>query len=293
MQKKVDIEDSKLEIIIPADFRKAHPLVRQARDVLKSRSPDNYNRLTPPGRQQCLNIRVSKNSLHRALLIMDAIVHAIIKMGHKIGIGESSWEGTFFEIGNQKVSVSIIEKVDRKERKSTEENRSYMWNKWEYIPTGYLSFRIDEYAPGNLQKAWNDGIHQRLEEQLNEIVRTILATSEALQLRKLQQEEEARRREEDHRKQVELERIRQEEEARKRLLEEQAETWSKSKRLHLFIDACTAELSKNGETVPESPAGRWLLWARTHADSLDPLKNVYLSQLKELQSEFQQGSKSS
>ena len=47
----------------------------------------------------------------------------------------------------------IIEKVDRKERKSTEENRSYMWNKSEYIPTGNLSFRIDEYALGNLQKA--------------------------------------------------------------------------------------------------------------------------------------------
>jgi hypothetical protein len=44
MRKKADIEDSKLEIIIPADFKKAHPLVRQARDVLKSRSPDNYNR---------------------------------------------------------------------------------------------------------------------------------------------------------------------------------------------------------------------------------------------------------
>jgi hypothetical protein len=283
-------EESKIKI--PQDFRKAHPLVRQARTLLESQTPDNYHRVTPPYNQRCLNIRVSKASLRRALLVMDAIVQAVIGMGHKIGIGDKSWEGTFFTIGSEQVSISMIEKVDRKERELTKEakDRPYIWNRWEYMPTGNLTFRIDEYAPGKVQKVWNDGSRQRLDNQLSEIVQGILKTAEALRLRTIQQEEENRRRAEEQRKQEEIERIKREDEAKKKLLEQQADAWVKSKHMHAFIEACAAELSKIGDASPASPAGKWLQWAREHADSLNPLQNVYLSRLKEHQLEFHQSS---
>ena len=72
---------------------------------------------------------------------------------------------------------------------------------------------------------------------------------------------------------AEAERRRQEEERRRQELERQAEAWAKAQFLRAYIDAVERESAERGLSVfPESELGRWLPWARDHADRLDPTR---------------------
>lgn len=274
-------------IQIPEDFRNAHPLIRRTKQILENGRSDKYNRLTAGLQGPRLNIKVSKQSLRRTLLILDGLTAELEKFGYKLNISE--WGHEFVKVSSDtSVRISVTEKVDRKERELTTEERSrpYIYDQWRYIPTGELTFRIEECYPERSKKTWSDRSRKKLESQLSEIVTGLETVAEALRLENIKRAEAHRLWEEEQKRRQELERLRQEEEAKKKLFEERAEAWAKSQRLYAFITACESELMKLGEIPKESPAGKWLHWAKTQAVSHDPFHNGYLSRIEKLQHEF-------
>jgi uncharacterized protein (DUF433 family) len=89
----------------------SHPLVAQARIVLARSTEDDRHILQV--REQCLDIRVSKNSLDRALRIMAGLISLIENEGFVVKVGKNSREQTTAVIHEQEIAFGIVEKAER------------------------------------------------------------------------------------------------------------------------------------------------------------------------------------
>jgi hypothetical protein len=237
---------------------------------LEKDKPDDYGMLSWSWNQRCMNVRVSKTSLHRALRIMDALLKALEKRGYSAEVSKDGPMATHILIGAEKVKVRLAEKANRSERELTAEEKKKpahtISNRWLYSPSGRLTFEIDEYCDG-LQKKWTDKAQKPLEEQLNDVLAGLILAGEALRLRRIEREEEQRR-------QRELERRRMEDQERRYHLDQHLKAWSESERLREFLRACeTSLVGRKGELAPDGPEAKWLRWAHRYADRIDPLKN--------------------
>ena len=264
---------------VAQDFRKAHPLIRTSRELLEKETPDSYGRVGPCWRRRCVNVSVTKQNLRRALLILDAIFQALESKGHKVEVIEDRYERfeTEVAIGAEKVSVKMLERTIRRERNLTEKEKAerYVWNRYFYEPTGILNFSIEEFHCPT-QKMWADKKRQPIENVLSEIIDAIVATGESLRLYRIEEAERQRREAERARREYELQQLREQELNRRRSLEQQAARSDKADQLRTFIAACEVRLANGGTLGQDSPANRWLDWARRCAEELDPLNGDYL-----------------
>jgi hypothetical protein len=257
-------------ITVAETLHSAHPLVRYTRQVLEKDKPDDYGMLSWSWNQRCMNVRVSKTSLHRALRIMDALLKALEARGYSAEVSKDGPIATYILIGAEKVKVRLSEKANRSERELTAEEKKKpahtISNRWVYSPSGKLTFEIDEYC-GACHKKWTDKAQKPLEDQLNDVLAGLILVGEALRLRRIEHEEEQRR-------QREQERRRMEDQERRYYLDQHLKAWSESQRLREFLNACeTALIERKGELAPDSSEAKWLRWAHRYADRIDPLKN--------------------
>lgn len=260
------------KITVEEILRNSHPLIRYTRQILEKSKPDDYGRLRWSGDEQCLDVYVSKTMLHRTLTIMDTLLKAMEVRGYSIEVSKNfnSLMSTYILIGKEKVQIRLSENSNRSERELTEEEKKQpsflILNKWIYTPGGKLTFEINHYIEG-LQKRWTDRARIPLQEQLNEIVKGIILTGEALRLKSIEREKE-----EHKKRKQELQRL--EEQKRREYLNKHCEAWAKSQQLREFICACEKSLiDRKGELAPNSPEAQWLRWAYQYADRIDPLKN--------------------
>lgn len=267
------------KIQIAEDFRKAHSLVRQARDFLRGGHTDTEGRIRANLNERYLAVNVTKSCRDRALLIMDAILQTAERLGYQIEVGNERSDATAVKIGGEAVKILITEKVERVERELTEKEKGerYIWDRWRYNSTGRLIFRIDEYEPKGGRKSWSDGKKQQLEDQLNEIIEAIAVTADALRIRRLEWAERERQWAEQARLREERARKEREELARRALLLEKVEFWVKSKNLEAFLDEASKEMQKVGTVSDNSPEAVWLTWARGFSKQLNPFCTDYLN----------------
>jgi len=96
--------------------------------------------------------------------------------------------------------------------------------------------------------------------------------ADAKRARRLQEERQARERQEAERRRIEAERRHREELERRQRLERQVESWTKARQVREFIDEVERRAETKGKpTEPGTELGEWIAWARRHADRLDPL----------------------
>ena len=136
---------------------------------------------------------------------------------------------------------------------------------------------VDEYLRTRTRMKWTDTAKRPLESQLNEIIAGIITIAGINKHRRLDDErEEARRKV--------AQRLRDARAARQRRLTElssslvtNSQRWKESQVLADFITACESKLiSQHGQLSPDSPESKWLLWAKSHAASLDPLHHDFV-----------------
>lgn len=110
----------------------------------------------------------------------------------------------------------------------------------------------------------------------------MLLASETVKRRRREEEEARRRREAYEKERAEKLRLIREEEEHLKQLEAQVEAWHWSQRIRAFVEAvrltrsCERDQEGRGEEV-----GRWIAWATSHADRLDPLVEAAPSILDE------------
>lgn len=99
-----------------ADLRGCHRLVSQSRHLLLASKSYDKGMVQPP--EGCLDIRVSKGEIQRALLLMDAIIRGFERLGHRVRVAGEGRGETVVEALGSGVSFVIREYWAMKEHLS-------------------------------------------------------------------------------------------------------------------------------------------------------------------------------
>jgi hypothetical protein len=261
-------------IVVADRLVSPHPLIQATRLALESDRVDDEGAVHGHRNQPRLDVRVSKASLARALRILDALFKALEARGATVQLDPQHEHRSCVKIGAETITFRVEEEFTRQDHVPTKTDKPYLTPKWDHVATGNLTFHIDEWADG-VRKTWRDGKTRRLEDLLPDILKGFLVIAEALRTRRVAREREEQARKEAEARQAELERQRREEAARRQTLEDQVNCWVMSRNLRTFLDAVEDEARNRGVSAsPDTDFGRWLAWARQHADRLDPVQVI-------------------
>ena len=262
-------------INVPEDLHGCHPLVSATKKSLESDKP-GVDLLLRSAEKGTLSIMTSRNSMHRALSLMEALIRAAEANGWKVE-GKEDRGGMKIIVGEDGVSLEMVEKIDQTEIVPRPTGANW-WKRYTYSPSGRFTIRITEYLEKGARQSWSDGKTQRLNTLLSEVLAGISSAAEQLRKRRLEREEWHRKCEEQKRIREELAaRIKNEKERRSRLTEEVA-GWNRAHEIRRFCDEIETYISKEPDRFPKGDVKRWLIWAREIAAKYDPFENGYVDQ---------------
>lgn len=255
------------EISIPDVLARPHPLIRATRAYLKSQKPNDYGMLWR--NEDCVDIRISKTSMMRGLILLDVLFRQLESLGYQISLSDRS--GTRISKGGIEMKVSLYERASRSENPPPEKDApSWSYDRYSFTPSGELELNLERW-PLN-QRRWRDTPTTKLEDRLTDIVVEIVGSSDLLQ-----QDRERRALEEAERQRIAREREEQrrieEEEIRRRTdLFDQATSWVTVDNLRNFI-AQSENVLKKSAAAENERLSSWVAWAQQQADSVDPILN--------------------
>lgn len=241
-----------------------HPLIRQTRQQF-ARGGKHHGRVTA-GREG-LDIRVSPQQVGRACRIMDTVIKALEKYGARVAIDvQDDWKRSLYaNVDGEKVYFGLEESLKIVQR----ERDQFGYTGQEFVPNGRLVLRIKHDFLTGCRIRWTDGKRGRLEQKLPSFINGLSAAAVYLKQERQEREEQQRRWEEERKEREQRLQALEEEKQRQRALEQQALSWQKSRLLRAYIRAVVRQ---QGQYAADSEFARWVEWASTHADQLNPLR---------------------
>ena len=268
------------KVVVSETLSKPHRLVRLTKQVFSGAKAGEYGALWERLVVECLDIRTSKGSLLRALLIMDALLKKLESLGFEVS---SPYEGrirTFVIKNDVKLEIKLHERSKRFEQVLNEKQKLESWrhNKYRFEPTGEFEFTLCRW-PYN-QRHWKDSPKSRLEDRLTDIVAEIIESTELVRIENERKENEQLKLLEKQRLAAEERQRQLDEKERREELEHQAKSWTRSCEIREYLRVCESRLSERGLTLsPDAPESIWLSWGREQADLLDPIINGSMESL--------------
>ena len=268
------------QVIVSDALVEPHRLTEAARRHLEHVTTQENGILVPKA-MRCLDIRVSKASVDRALRIMDALVKALETRRISVVLTGASKGGTQVTVLGETLSLGISETVTRQERESSKAARAkakaesswdYARREYDYTPTGLLSLHL-EGLEAHLCRTWKDGKRRRLEEMLNGFLVGLMESAVVQRSHKLDNERREREHREAEKRRHELAMKQWEEDRTLKKLEEQAAAWNRARQIREYAEAMKQWASQRyGELDPNSELAQWIMWAFEQADRFDPLR---------------------
>jgi len=176
--------------------------VSQANQELQAVETDE-NRLIVLPEKAALRLHVSKASLRRALLVMDALIKALEKRGYEVESGPA------VRILDVSVRFSITEVLDTQREQPFDHDLDgyYQFGHSRFntkrVPSGRLALHIDDadaYWASGCRKSWRDAKKQRIEDRLNQFIAGLVHFSARKREYEEEQEKAAQRRQEEERR---------------------------------------------------------------------------------------------
>ena len=268
-------------ISVPSDLADPHPLVKAAAVRLKQRDGWDHPAGVRSAPKEVLDLQVTRNSLDRALRLMDTLLKAIVANGFTARVDAEKGE-TLLVGGGTTLTISIVEQVTRTSHTPTRaevraRDRYYDSSRsgargehlhipqFDWHPTGRLTLTVGSWP----SRKWNDTERSLIDARLSGIVAAIVGLAEA---KRAKEEEEERRRRayEEELARYEAQVLARNDEHRKlRALFRDASRLQRANRLREFIAAVENRARRNSELTPEKQ--QWIEWANAKADWLDPL----------------------
>lgn len=159
-------------IFVPGELTDPHLYIKEAARILALSKADDMGILAPP-KEHCLDVRVSKKCVDRALRIMDTLVKALPKVGFAVSISQGS---TIVSVGDVSLGISLREGVKRRRIRAAEHdlNGYYQFGYNLYADradtSGILFLIIDDkgFPYGTApRRTWRDTEMKRLEDCLS------------------------------------------------------------------------------------------------------------------------------
>ena len=264
-------------IVVAEQLVDPHRLVRRIRLAMRGRHARDQRDWPRANGVQGIDVAVSADSVDRALRILDAFIKALAKRGVNFSPGGEQGERTCITMQGEALGIRLAEKSIRSERPPNAEERAYMkrtgltWypNRFAYAATGTLSLVCT--ADFGIAASASDGKTQRLEDRLNELVVSI----EEAAMRAKQRREEIEAQNREWERQAEIRRkkewARGEEMEKIKKLEQEASEWRRAENIRAYVASVEAAPGAESAPIPaEGDLGRWIAWARSRADWLDP-----------------------
>jgi hypothetical protein len=272
-------------ISVRANLDDAHRFVRATEKGFRRPQIGGNNVIAWPRGKCVLDIAVSVEHQTRALLLMDALLTAMQARGFKVfakqleGQQFSDTRHIYLEVLGERLGLRLVEKTSREDRQLTEEERVKQRrdkhfrpvSPWIYLPTGLFSLVIlDEYRRERTRTSDRKN-GSRLEEQLNEIVISIVAEAARQKHQRQVALENKRKAELEMRERWERQRVRDEQLRLLDKLEQEAAKWERAERLRAYAKSFEARAVKYGyDLKTETALSERLEWIRHKADWLDP-----------------------
>ena len=248
---------------------KWHPLIKTAERILKQTEPDDRGILQPPYyRELCLDLHISKVSLQRALVFVNAVILALEAEGFFVSVKPGKHQ-TCAKIFGHDIHFAMAERARVVGRREAKESSYWTRTLVDYKPTGVLEFRVDGYEFG---ETFRDGKKGRLESQLSKCVAALLWKGRGRVLSaKLEAQREIERAAKEREKQ-ELAKQIAEEEKKVKELENWVTNWKRAQELREFISVLERVWQQAGHDLsPEAQKGQRILWMKQQADRFDPM----------------------
>jgi hypothetical protein len=277
-------QEKDASIAVPERLTSPHPLVRSTIDALKNLTPDETGILRSRT-GGCLNVRVGRQSVGRAMRLMDALIKVLEARGSSVNVLERDrTHPTCVKILDETIEVELREGLNRREKQFTaaelRERERSSWlrdrKEYEFYPSGNFVFMILTYCGEGVRKVWSDGKRQRLENCLNSIVAGLGVAAEGVKAHRLKLERWEQERQEEQRRRWEEEERRHKEEEKIKDLERWVANWNQSRKIREFLSEVEKAAAENPAKKTDNLSD-WLSWARAYADSIDPIHLTFHS----------------
>ncbi|MGV8080010.1 MAG: hypothetical protein AB2L22_08135 [Syntrophales bacterium] len=164
------------EIVVSDNVQDIHPSIEISANILASCMVANTGILIPPIGSGCLDIRVSRDTLSRALRIMDALMKAFAAMGFEVTVAQDSTQVRVFDVS---LSIALGEELQKVHLKARDHDLDgyykFGYNLYEEnpVPSGRLFLAIGDegvFSPSDCRRMWRDTESHRLEDLLNSFI---------------------------------------------------------------------------------------------------------------------------
>jgi len=259
-----------------------------------SNATANERQVLCPRAKTHFKLKVTKNTLDRALIIMNALVKAFEKREWSFKCVNDPDLKMYVVILDELIEFTIEEKSKQVDHVLTDQEIKaknagrYIWPpNWDYIPTGKLMLKIDNARSLIPRHSWNDGKIQRVEDCLNKFCIAAIELAEAIKVDRAKREAERIQREEEQARRHQLRQLRDHELALRKLFEDHFDAWYKAERIRAFITASAKRevllsiVNEYGKSKSE-----WLKWASNIADLIDPLCEAEKTIIEETEDMF-------
>lgn len=269
------------EIEVSKSLYKPHALITQTKNAFSERNVDSYGALWGSWEEKHLNLRISRKHFQRALLMMDALLKALEKLGCKVSIEKDQAMRTEVKVDDVKLSISLREDFKRFERElSAEEKKNhYASDRYYYEPSGNFTFTAEGIY--GIKRNWRDGKTSNVEDQLKDIIFGIFRLAEECRQKQIERKNEERRQIENAIEYEKRKIIQKKELECRSFLENLSAQWRKSRDLLDFLQEFETKLieEKGDEIPPDSDEAQLIEWAYNHAAQLNPILNNQTNEL--------------
>lgn len=267
-------EQPENRIIVDESPARYHAIIRNTRDSMKDTGWHRQGLLSPTSREReaKLSMEVGKESLPRALRLMDALIKAFEKRGHKLVTEAKEFHSNvYFTILGEQFSIRVREKTKMIRTPESEQKKDYFSNKVRYEPTGELELHLRQKESSYSEETWKDGKRRRLEDQLNEVMIALIVGVEKERNWRIQREESERQRRADEIKRWQQAQERRKEEQKIGELNKMVENWRQAASIRAFMaDVKSTVEQRQGPNKEGSELSVWMEWALNHAQTIDP-----------------------
>ena len=264
-------DDEKIPLVTKS---RSHPLVVVLRKDYVGAGVNEYGRLVTEVRR---DVDVSRAQFTRALSILSTVLHSIEAAGYSaqyVSHKSRDYRAIELTIEGETMSLAINETATRSDRELSPGQQKDLAHygycfgqRWDYTPSGKLTFSLSGMGLYGTQKSWSDGKSRTLESRLPDILNGIVVATQHLKMKRQEQEEHARCYKIARRREQRLEKVEALLKRRVEMVEQMVSNFKKSEE----IRACLSSLEGSGEmeNLPVSDR-RLIRWAYDLARHYDP-----------------------
>lgn len=256
-------------IVVADNLRGVHSLIKATQEELSAARGDTYGRLYRRD-SRGMALRVSKESLPRALRVVNALIRGLEDLGFSVEVGKT-WNR------QENWAVILGERVPFKMReRSNQKGTARHLVGWSsrtlgYSPSGQFELSIDHYGrTGGVKCVQDRSAEKPIEKELGRFIVGLHACAQVMRQARLEREQAERQREITRREQERRARLEAYQAWLAKHLARQAAAHREAEMIREFLASLKGRDGRLGE---DGSSSEWLKWAIQEADRLDPLTN--------------------